>query len=59
MVRKSEAEETAKLKELKMTVIGVPEGLKLDLFKASVNKAVGDKFNAKFGDLYKEIAAVR
>jgi len=59
MVRKSEAEETAKLRELKMTVIGVPEGLKLDLFKASVNKAVGDKFNAKFGELYKEIAAVR
>jgi TRAP-type C4-dicarboxylate transport system substrate-binding protein len=59
MVRKSEAEETAKLRELKMTVIGPAEGLRMDLFQASVNKAVGDKFNAKFGELYKEIAAVR
>lgn len=59
MVRQSEAEETAKLKELKMTVIGPAEGLKLDAFKASVNKAVAEKFSAKFGELYKEIAAVR
>ncbi len=59
MVRKSEADETAKLKELKMTVIGPAEGLKLDAFKGSVNKLVADKFGAKYGDLYKEIAAVR
>jgi TRAP-type transport system periplasmic protein len=59
MVRQSESEETAKLKDLKMTVIGPAEGLKLDAFKASVNKAVGEKFGAKFGDMYKEIAAVR
>ena len=59
MVRQSEAEETAKLKELKMTIIGPAEGLKLDAFKASVNKAVGEKFGATYGDLYKEIAAVK
>lgn len=58
-VRQSEAEETAKLKELKMTVIGPAEGLKLDAFKASVNKAIADKFGARFGDMVKEIAAVR
>ena len=42
-----------------MTVIGPADGLKLDAFKASVNKAVQAKFGAKFGDLYKEIAAVK
>ena len=31
----------------------------LDAFKASVNKVVQDKFGAKFGELYKEIAAVK
>lgn len=59
MVRQSEADETAKLKELKMTVIGPAEGLKLDAFKSSVSKAVGEKFGATYGDLYKEIAAVK
>ncbi len=59
MVRKSEDDETAKLKELKMTVIGPAEGLKLDAFKAAVHKDVNDKFAATYGDLYKEIAAVK
>jgi TRAP-type C4-dicarboxylate transport system substrate-binding protein len=59
MVRKQEAEETEKLKGLKMNVIGTAEGLKLDAFKASVNKVIQDKFGAKYGDLYKEIAAVK
>jgi tripartite ATP-independent transporter DctP family solute receptor len=58
-VRASEAEELAKLKDLKMTVIGPAEGLKLDAFRASVNKLVAEKFGAKYGELYKEIAAVR
>ena len=58
-VREQETEELAKLKSLKMTVIGPQEGLKLDAFKASVNKAVQGKFAAKYGDLYKEIAAVK
>ena len=59
MVRKSEADELAKLKELKMTVIGPAEGLKLDAFKASVGKLVNERFAAKYGDLYKEIAAIK
>lgn len=59
MVQGQEAEETEKLKSLKMTVIGIQNGLKLDAFKTSVNKVVQDKFGAKFGDLYKEIAAVK
>lgn len=59
MVRSQEAEETDKLKGLKMTVIGPAEGLKLDAFKASVNTQVQAKFGAKFGELYKEIAAIK
>ena len=59
MVQGQEAEETEKLMSLKMTVIGTQNGLKLDAFKTSVNKVVQDKFGAKFGDLYKEIAAIK
>jgi TRAP-type C4-dicarboxylate transport system substrate-binding protein len=58
-VRKQEAEELAKLKELKMTVIGPDNGLQLDAFKASVGKLVNERFAAKYGELYKEIAAVK
>jgi tripartite ATP-independent transporter DctP family solute receptor len=58
-VRAQEADETEKLKGLRMKVLGPAEGLKLDAFKASVNKVVQDRFGAKFGELYKEIAAVR
>ena len=59
MVQGQETEETEKLKSLKMTVIGTQNGLKLDAFKTSVNKVVQEKFGAKYGDLYKEIAAVK
>ena len=59
MVQKQESEEVAKLRELKMKVIGPAEGLKIDAFKASVGKLVQEKFAAKYGDLYKEIAAVK
>lgn len=58
MVQNQESEEVAKLRELKMKIIGPAEGLKLDAFKVSVNKLVQEKFAAKYGDLYKEIAAV-
>lgn len=58
-VRAQESEELAKLKSLKMTVIGPDNGLKLDAFKASVKKVIDQKFAAKYGDLYKEIAAVK
>ncbi len=58
-VQKQESEEVAKLRELKMKVIGPADGLKVDVFKASVNKLVQEKFAVKYGDLYKEIAAVK
>lgn len=59
MVRRQETEEIAKLKELKMNVIGPEQGLKLDLFRASVDKLVREKFDAKYGELYKDIAAIK
>ncbi len=58
-MRAQESEELAKLKSLKMTVIGPENGLKLDAFKASVGKLVNEKFAAKYGELYKEIAAIK
>ncbi len=59
MVRSQEDEETEKLKQAKMTVIGPAEGLDLAAFKASVNKAVNAKFGEKYGEMYKAIAAVK
>jgi TRAP-type C4-dicarboxylate transport system substrate-binding protein len=59
MVKNQEADETEKLRQLKMTVIGPAEGLNLDAFRASVTKAVDAKFAAKYGDMYKAIAAIR
>ena len=58
-MRAQESEELAKLKSLKMTVLGPENGLKLDAFKASVGKLVNEKFAAKYGELYKEIAAIK
>jgi len=59
MVRSQESEETDKLRQLKMTVVGPAEGLNLEAFRASVTKAVDAKFGAKYGEMYKAIAAVR
>jgi len=59
MVRKQEDEELAQLKQLKMTVIGPEDGLKLDAFRASVGKLVQAKFADKYGDLYKDVAAIQ
>ena len=42
-----------------MTVIGPDNGLKLDAYKDAVGKVVQEKFGPKFGDLYKEIAAIK
>lgn len=57
-VRTMEAWELSKLKSLGMTVVGPENGLKLDTFKIAVGKLVNEKFAAKYGDLYKEIAAI-
>ena len=54
-----EDEELAKLRELKMNIIGPADGLQIDAFRASVGKVVQEKFGSKFGDLYRDIAAIR
>lgn len=59
MVKGQEDEELAKLRELKMNIIGPADGLQLDAFRASVGKVVQEKFGSKFGDLYRAIAAIR
>lgn len=58
-VKSQEDDELAQLKTLKMNVVGPANGLKVDAFRASVNKVVQEKFGTKFGELYKEIAAIR
>ncbi|WP_417718626.1 TRAP transporter substrate-binding protein [Salipiger sp.] len=54
----NEEAETAKLRELGMTVIGADEGLDLDAFRSSVNALVQERFGAEYGDLYSRIEAV-
>jgi TRAP-type C4-dicarboxylate transport system substrate-binding protein len=53
--------ESADLKALKekgMKVVDTDNGLKLDLFKKSVNDLIKKKFGEKYGELYKQIAAI-
>ncbi|MBF6618066.1 TRAP transporter substrate-binding protein [Pollutimonas thiosulfatoxidans] len=59
MVQQQEAEELAKLKELKMTVIGPDEGLELDAFKAAANKLVNERFAGKYGQIYTQIGEIK
>lgn len=54
----NEAKDTAALKEKGMTVIGPEEGLKIDEFRASVQKLVDARFGEKYGALYKKIKAI-
>lgn len=59
MVLQQEADELEQLRKLKMTVIGPDDGLQLDAFKASVKKLVDERFTDKFGNLYRQIAAIQ
>lgn len=54
----NEAKDTAALKAKGMVVIGAGEGLKLDEFRASVQKLVNERFGEKYGDLYAKIKAI-
>lgn len=58
-VRSQEATELAELKKLGMTVIGPDDGLKTDAFRAGVKKLVDERFSDKYGELYKQIDAVK
>jgi tripartite ATP-independent transporter DctP family solute receptor len=59
MVKNQEPEQIDKLKVLNMNVIGPDNGLNLEAYRTSVKKVVEEKFGAKFGELYKEIAAIK
>lgn len=58
MVLSQEATQLAKLKELGMKVIGPDDGLDLKAFQDRAHKLVQERFGAKYGDLYKQIAAI-
>ncbi len=54
-----EAEQTKLLQEKGMKVVGPKEGLDLAAFKASVNEEIAKQFEAKYGDMYKQIRAIQ
>ena len=59
MVRSQEASETEELRKNKMNIVGADQGLNVGAFRASVRKAVDQKFAAKYGEIYKLIEATR
>lgn len=58
-VRDSEAKDIQALKDKGMTVITAADGLKVDEFRASVNKLVKERFGATWGRYYDMIAAIK
>lgn len=54
----NEESETQQLRDLGMTVIGPEDGLQIDAFRQAVGALVQDRFGAKYGDLYIQIAAI-
>lgn len=58
-VKDQESVELAELKKLGMTIIGPEEGLERDAFRAGVKKLVDDRFAGKYGELYKQIDAIK
>jgi tripartite ATP-independent transporter DctP family solute receptor len=57
-IQDNEDKDTQALRDLGMTVIGPDDGLKVDEFRASVQKLVNDRFGEKYGALYDKIKAV-
>jgi len=55
----SEAEETEKLRQLGMTVIGPEDGLDLAAFRSSVKARVDAEFGTQYGDFYREVDAIK
>jgi len=58
-VRDSEAKDVQTLKDKGMTIITAADGLKVDEFRASVNKVVNQRFGAAWGKYYDMIAAIK
>lgn len=59
MTMDSDASYTKQLAEKGMKVIGPKEGLDIPAFQARVQELVSKRFDAKFGDVYKEIRAIK
>ncbi len=57
-IQDNEDKDTQELRELGMTVIGPDDGLKVDEFRASVEKLVQERFGEKYGALYDQIKAI-
>jgi len=57
-IQDNEEKDTQALRDLGMTVIGPEEGLKIDAFRASVDKLVQERFGEKYGALYEKIRAI-
>ena len=58
-VLNSEEADLATLAANGMTIIGPEQGLKVDEFRASVNKVVDERFGAKWGAYYDQIKAIK
>ncbi|WP_043531986.1 TRAP transporter substrate-binding protein [Litchfieldella xinjiangensis] len=57
-VLESEREDTDKLREMGMTIIGPDEGLDVDAFRFSVEDRVMEGFADQYGEFYSEVEAV-
>ncbi len=57
-VLNSEAEDTATLQELGMTIVGPEDGLDVEAFRASVDARIQAEFSDQYGEFYSEVAAV-
>jgi tripartite ATP-independent transporter DctP family solute receptor len=58
-VRDNEAKDIQALKDHGMTIITKADGLKTEEFRASVNKVVKERFGAKWGKYYDQIAILK
>jgi TRAP-type C4-dicarboxylate transport system substrate-binding protein len=54
-----ESDNLAKIKATGMTVIGEAEGLDREAFRKRTSNIVSQRFGAKYGDLYRDIAAMK
>lgn len=59
MVVSQEKSQLAKLQSLGMKVIGPEQGLDLKAFQERAHKLVQERFGAKYGALYQQIAAIK
>lgn len=59
MVRDNEKKELKELEAKGMTVIGPKDGLDVAAFRKNVKALVQKRFGEKFGDLYKQIEAIK